>query len=594
MHSRAFVYVRSSRFGGKSLSRLRPFGESAVRFEVPAAIDTRRALLERLRAVPGVRDAVLCEEIGCVMFNIGADRSLVEAALAAPLTEVSVATTSHAVRVVYDGEDVDAVAVAAGLSHEEVIRRHAAGEYRVAMLGFLPGFAYLRGLHASLRLPRRAPRPRVPANAVAIAADYTGIYPIASAGGWHLLGRAIDTPAFELGDRVRFVAVASGDAPSPEAEALPEPVGAHLVVTRIAGLALFVHAGRGGQMHRGEPPGGPLIRSAFAATNAAAGNTLDCAIELTGQLEVEARGGAVTIAAHTHATQLNEGERFTLASGSNRAVYLAIAGGFAAAATLLSAGRGRPLRRGDTLAAQPPASPPLFNALTVPFLTSSAPHPSSNASAPLVQEAAAPALQSAGHEDAAGGKAVAGPHGWRPAGRDEGSARSKSSSSSTVVVRILRGPDADDAILRVICSAEFTISSSSDRTGTRLVGPEPRAEAANRTSAPMVEGAIELTPSGLALGPEPRAEAANRASAPMVEGAIELTPSGLVLARVGATNRASAPMVEGAIELTPSGLVVLGPDHPTTGGYPVVAVIAADSRDAFFARPLGARVRFSV
>jgi allophanate hydrolase subunit 2 len=51
-------------------------------------------------------------------------------------------------------------------------------------------------------------------------------------------------------------------------------------------------------------------------------------------------------------------------------------------------------------------------------------------------------------------------------------------------------------------------------------------------------------------------------------------------------------MIEGAIELTPSGLVVLGPDHPTTGGYPVPAVLASESRDAFFALPLGAAVRF--
>ena len=52
-------------------------------------------------------------------------------------------------------------------------------------------------------------------------------------------------------------------------------------------------------------------------------------------------------------------------------------------------------------------------------------------------------------------------------------------------------------------------------------------------------------------------------------------------------------MVRGAIELTPSGLIVLGPDHPTTGGYPVIAVIRSTSLDAFFARPIGSLVHFT-
>jgi allophanate hydrolase subunit 2 len=84
---------------------------------------------------------------------------------------------------------------------------------------------------------------------------------------------------------------------------------------------------------------------------------------------------------------------------------------------------------------------------------------------------------------------------------------------------------------------EFRIASSSDRTGTRLEGPP--------------------------------------------------------LDVAHALGRPSAPMTLGAIEATPSGLVVLGPDHPTTGGYPVVGVIAARDRDRFFARPLGAIVRFA-
>lgn len=91
--------------------------------------------------------------------------------------------------VTYDGDDLADVAARVGCSAEEVVSRHAGAEYRVAFCGFAPGFAYLRGLDPRLVLPRRdVPRPRVPAGSVAIAAEYSAVYPSASPGGWHLLG----------------------------------------------------------------------------------------------------------------------------------------------------------------------------------------------------------------------------------------------------------------------------------------------------------------------------------------------------------------------------------------------------------------------
>lgn len=107
----------------------------------------------------------------------------------------------------YDGEDLASCASALGVASVEVVRRHTSAVYEVKMIGFLPGFAYLGDLEPGLRLPRRAtPRARVPAGSVAIADAYTAVYPFASPGGWHLLGRAVDfTPfAMERGDRVRF------------------------------------------------------------------------------------------------------------------------------------------------------------------------------------------------------------------------------------------------------------------------------------------------------------------------------------------------------------------------------------------------------
>ncbi len=82
------------------------------------------------------------------------------------------------------------VAEATGLAVDEVIDRHVIGEYSVAFCGFSPGFAYMTGLDPVLHLDRRdTPRTRVPAGSVAIAADYTSVYPSPSPGGWHLLGR---------------------------------------------------------------------------------------------------------------------------------------------------------------------------------------------------------------------------------------------------------------------------------------------------------------------------------------------------------------------------------------------------------------------
>ncbi len=114
----------------------------------------------------------------------------------------------------YDGPDLAEVAAATGLSERDVVARHSAVEYRVLLLGFVPGFAYLGPIDPSLVLPRRAsPRTRVPAGSVAIAGAQTGIYPAETPGGWHLIGRTAAAlfdprrapPALlAVGDRVRF------------------------------------------------------------------------------------------------------------------------------------------------------------------------------------------------------------------------------------------------------------------------------------------------------------------------------------------------------------------------------------------------------
>lgn len=115
---------------------------------------------------------------------------------------------------IYDGPDLANVASHWGMTIREVIATHTSADHRVAFCGFAPGFAYIEGLPAGRTVPRHAnPRPAVPAGSIALAGEFTGIYPRSSPGGWQLIGRTDITlwdpdraPAALLtpGIRVRF------------------------------------------------------------------------------------------------------------------------------------------------------------------------------------------------------------------------------------------------------------------------------------------------------------------------------------------------------------------------------------------------------
>lgn len=111
------------------------------------------------------------------------------------------------------GPDLPFVAEHAGLMEKEVIELHAGREYRIYMLGFLPGFPYLGGLDERLFTLRLAsPRTAIPAGSVGIGGEQTGVYPIASPGGWQLIGRtplklfdpSVGRLPYAAGDRIRF------------------------------------------------------------------------------------------------------------------------------------------------------------------------------------------------------------------------------------------------------------------------------------------------------------------------------------------------------------------------------------------------------
>ncbi|HUC42519.1 MAG TPA: 5-oxoprolinase subunit PxpB [Candidatus Sulfotelmatobacter sp.] len=186
-----------------------------------------RALHEWLRSdpIPGIVDLHPAYASLLVRFDPAAiDSGRLEATLAARAASAPdrplPAPRSVSIPVRYGGAhgpDLAEVARVAGLSERAAVEMHAEPLYEVAFLGFSPGFPYLLGLPAALALPRKAtPRKSVPAGSVAIAGRQAGIYPLATAGGWNVIGRTeialfdpFREPACLLapGDRVRFVAV---------------------------------------------------------------------------------------------------------------------------------------------------------------------------------------------------------------------------------------------------------------------------------------------------------------------------------------------------------------------------------------------------
>ncbi|CAB4881387.1 unannotated protein [freshwater metagenome] len=196
--------------------RWRRFGDAGVLLEFDDGIEATRwcraveASNIDAQARPGWRSALITSTMSTA--------SLIEALRSLVLDDAPTAPVRHLnIEVVYDGEDLDDVAASTGMSREAVVARHTGALYTVVCLGFSRAFPYLAGLDRSLWLPRRStPRVRVPAGSVAIAAEQTGIYPQASPGGWHLLGRTdavlfderCEPPSLlQPGDQVRFMTV---------------------------------------------------------------------------------------------------------------------------------------------------------------------------------------------------------------------------------------------------------------------------------------------------------------------------------------------------------------------------------------------------
>jgi KipI family sensor histidine kinase inhibitor len=369
------------------------------------------------------------------------------------------------------GADLAEISAAAGMEAAEFARRHAAGDYSVAFLGFAPGFAYLAGLDPALSAARLAsPRPRVPAGSVAIGGPYTGVYPSATPGGWRLIGRSAirlfdeqsDTPALlRAGDRVRFVP--TGEARFLELERelaeaasrIPTfPVGRPVlrvikpgVFTSVQGAARF---GRGGE---GLPPGGAADAPSLERGNRRLGNPSGAAaLEMTllgPELEALTEG-AVCVAGAPMSVEWNgrsasadapirlaSGDRLRFGPARDGArAYLCVEGGLEPTGRL---GLTRRLEAGELLMRR------------------------------------------------------SGADAGRPAAREDSPEPATKSGETVLRLRVVldprRGRYFEPAAVERFLDTAFRVSSTSDRRGTRLEGDPVAAS-----------GGSEMPPEGTALG----------------------------------------------------------------------------------------------
>lgn len=300
------------------------------------------------------------------------------------------------VPVCYGGEhgpDLDDVAAHAGMSAEEVVRRHSSRDYQCAMVGFLPGFPYLTGMDPSLATPRRpTPRISVPGGSVGVAGPQTGIYPVASPGGWNIIGRtpltlfdqSVPSPAFiQPGDTVRFVPVAPAEygRMSKEPDHVIQPLGDDISLGMLvleAGLATTVQDdGRWGLQALGVPVSGAMDPHVMELGNILVGNGPHCAgleITLTGPTLAVERDTVIALVGTDMAFTINgaaapmwtavrvqPGDTVSVGdcAGAGCRAWLCVAGGIdtpvvlGSRSTLLRATlggmRGRALRQGDHL-----------------------------------------------------------------------------------------------------------------------------------------------------------------------------------------------------------------------------------------------------
>lgn len=419
---------------------------------------------------------------------------------------------AHIIEVYYGddcGPDLESVAKICKLTARELITLHTADPYRVRFLGFLPGFGYLGPMDDRLILPRRStPRPSVPRGSVALAAGQTGVYPVSSPGGWHLLGRTgtsfwdpggVQPSLLVPGDTVRFRQISQHPQVAANTEAKFKPATQVLLVLESGLLTMLQDQGRAGYAHFGLGAGGSFDADAAVIANALVGNSKDEAVlEVTGGgLRLQALTSVLValsgadMRCHIDSRPVPPNLAWFLRGGSQLSVrgaagpkagartYIAIAGGFDAPVQLESRSTamlaqfggygGRPLKPGDILGQVRPVRPDSLSA----------------------------------------GR-------WWPGPRND-----HFGSQNLRFVRVQGPVSAGEASYNDFVEAHWRISEKSNRMGIRLQAIDGSKTSFSRP---------ELESFGVPMG---------------------------------------------AIQLPPGGdPIVLGVDHQTTGGYPLVGVVA--------------------
>ena len=525
---------------------VRAVGTRAVLAELSGTQDVlalQALLLES--PLPGQQDVLAAAETVLVK----ADSPASARRIGALLLQLDLTTPTHrdgglvVLDTVYDGEDLAEVGTLTGLGADGVIAAHSGQIWTVAFAGFAPGFGYMVGENQALEVPRRSsPRTAVPAGSVALAGNYSAVYPRSSPGGWQLIGHTNakmwdldrEQPALASpGHRVQFRAVRDAvtlaaepavRAARPEAPATPQEGAAGLRIVSPGLHSLIEDLGRHGHSALGVSTAGALDRASLRRANRVLGNAPSAAAIETvgGGLKVQAIGDQVlavtgapselTIETPSEFNPSESGE-----PGLLRTVPMATP--FA-------------LRDGEVLSlGHPSAGFRCYVALrggvdAAPVLGSRSTDTMSGIG---------PAPLAAGQLLASGGDAECGVVGNPEFQPDF-------PGTGVTVLDVVPGPRADwfdEEAVAALCGQDWEVTPRSNRVGMRLQGtPLQRSRKGELPSEGTVAGAIQMPPEGLPV---------------------------LFLA-----------------------------DHPITGGYPVIAVVVDHQLDLAAQVPIGGSIRFRV
>lgn len=460
---------------------------------------------------------------------------------------------------VYDGDDIADVAELTGLGVDGVIAAHTGQIWTVAFAGFAPGFGYMVGENNVLTVPRRSsPRTAVPAGSVALGGEYTAVYPRRSPGGWQLIGRTgarmwdLDRPQPALvrpGNRVQFRAVRDVVTVAPAAEAGVEPAAAAVTsgvrIVAPGALSLIQDLGRRGHGPLGVSAAGALDRASLRRANRLVGNSPSAAAVETvnGGLVVEALGDQVIAVAGAPATLTIQSPSGIWVENDDET--------FDGEA---SEGELQPGPQRTVAMATP------FALLDGEVLTIGAPESGFRTYLAIRGGADVPAALGSRSADTMSGIGPAPlvPGQLLPVGTDTASAAVGSpelqpgfpgheggpdgGESGVTVLDIIPGPRDDwfdPSALESLCGQTWQVTPQSNRVGMRLAGePLRRTRDGELPSEGTMAGAIQIPPAGLPV---------------------------LFLA-----------------------------DHPITGGYPVIGVVADEHLDLAGQVPIGGSIRFRI